>query len=166
MASEAKHTREIDAERIKELVREGAGFWRSCSGCHETVEGYSAGFKHSPVFECELGSGCSECGGIGAVWDNTDYADMADFLLKRDAERDAALVAVEEAKNERDRLRLLLSRAHYELDIAEKHFRHPALPKDGLFGSRVNVLREDIRRELVGCPDPAGSSLPTAQVKG
>lgn len=82
------------------------------------------------------------------------------------AERDAALVAVEEAKEERDRLRLLLSRAHYELDIAEQHFRAPAKPMDGLFGSRVNVLREDIRRELVGCPDPAVSSLPTAQVKG
>lgn len=59
------------------------GFWRSCSGCHETADGHETGaFPWSPVFKCHLGAGCRECGGLGAVWDNTDYAHMGDWLAK------------------------------------------------------------------------------------
>ena len=54
------------------------GFWRSCSGCHETVDGQETGwYAYSPIFKCHLGAGCGECGGLGAVWDDTDYEDMA-----------------------------------------------------------------------------------------
>lgn len=57
------------AERVAELVREGYGWWRPCSGCHETNEGYPTGhFRYSHTFQCEAGSGCHECGGIGVVW--------------------------------------------------------------------------------------------------
>lgn len=59
------------------------GFWRSCSGCHELNEGHDTG-PFSPIFHCALGMGCSECGGLGAIWDNTDYADMAEFMLAAD----------------------------------------------------------------------------------
>lgn len=44
------------------------GFWRSCSGCHELNEGHPTG-PYSEVFRCNLGSGCRECGGIGATWE-------------------------------------------------------------------------------------------------
>lgn len=57
-----------------------AGFWRSCSGCHELNEGHDTG-PHSPSFGCALGLGCRECGGLGAVWDDTDYADMAKSMM-------------------------------------------------------------------------------------
>lgn len=68
---------------VKERLQEGDGFWRSCSGCYETEDGQNVhGYPHSKVFGCELGSGCSECGGIGAVWDTVDYGAMADDIAK------------------------------------------------------------------------------------
>lgn len=73
-------------KRIKELIEdEQAGFWRSCSGCHETEDGYDVGhYPHSQLFNCKVGAGCSECGGIGVVWDNTDYEDLARFMAEDD----------------------------------------------------------------------------------
>ena len=59
------------------------GFWRSCSGCFETVDGYSSQ-PVDEIFNCQLGCGCRQCGGIGAVWDNTDYDDMVSFMLAED----------------------------------------------------------------------------------
>ena len=64
---------------VKEQLAEGDGMWRSCSGCLELEDGQNVhGYPHSDVFGCELGGGCSECGGIGAVWDTTDYAAMGE----------------------------------------------------------------------------------------
>lgn len=69
------------ARSVKERIAEAAGFWKSCSGCYETEDGQNIhGYPHSAVFGCELGGGCSECGGIGAVWDFTDYGQMADEM--------------------------------------------------------------------------------------
>lgn len=70
-------------KRIKEVSKEykGEGFWRSCSGCHETEDGYDIGFyPFNEAFGCKLGGGCSECGGIGAVWDMVDYAELARYM--------------------------------------------------------------------------------------
>ncbi|AZV93544.1 hypothetical protein CBF45_07300 [Bordetella sp. J329] len=69
----------IELRGVLEAVAEGDGFWRSCSGCHELNEGHDTG-PQSKVFKCALGNGCSECGGIGAVWDTTDYGAMGDAL--------------------------------------------------------------------------------------
>lgn len=56
-----------------------AGFWSPCSGCYETEDGHPVGkYAYSEALGCALGSGCHECGGLGAVWDDTDYSDMAD----------------------------------------------------------------------------------------
>jgi hypothetical protein len=57
-------------------VKPNDGFWRSCSGCHELNEGHATG-PFSNTFNCALGNGCRECGGLGAVWDNADYGAMA-----------------------------------------------------------------------------------------
>jgi hypothetical protein len=62
------------ANAVQELKEDG--FWRSCSGCHELNEGHDTG-PRSAALGCALGSGCGECGGIGAVWDTTDYASMS-----------------------------------------------------------------------------------------
>jgi|GEM_PF-6563020 len=75
--------------RVKEVVAEaaidGSGMWRSCSGCYETSDGYNVnGNPFSEAFGCIMGAGCHECGGIGAVWDTTDYAAMGEEL-SRDA---------------------------------------------------------------------------------
>jgi len=73
-----------DLQEIK-----GDGFWRSCSGCHETCDGYQVGqYPYNAAMKCHLGSGCHECGGIGAVWDDTDYADMAEFMMAADRDHE------------------------------------------------------------------------------
>jgi len=62
---------------IKEQLAEKSGFWRSCSGCTELEDGQNVhGHPYSDVFKCDIGLGCSDCGGIGAVWDNVDYSDI------------------------------------------------------------------------------------------
>ncbi|MEN2749269.1 hypothetical protein [Sphingomonas sp. T9W2] len=67
------------ARRIKELMDEGDGFWRACSGCQEGVDGYVSerDYPFDPVFRCQPGGGCSECGGIGVLWDDgRGYGDI------------------------------------------------------------------------------------------
>lgn len=69
----------IELQGIAETLAQGGGFWRSCSGCHESNEGWPTG-AYSQVMKCHLGNGCDECGGIGAIWDTTDYDAMAAAL--------------------------------------------------------------------------------------
>lgn len=73
-----------EAETLAQLIAErmgpdySDGIWRTCSGCYETFEGHDCGhYPHSLIFNCKLGGGCAECGGIGAIWDTTDYDKMA-----------------------------------------------------------------------------------------
>ena len=78
MTTEAKSEERMRgmSARIAEVMAEcaadgGVGYWKSCSGCHETNEGYETGhYPYSEVFQCHVGSGCSECGGIGVVWEH------------------------------------------------------------------------------------------------
>lgn len=66
---------------VKERLAEDDGRWLTCTGCHESEDGYDIGFyPHSEVFGCKLGGGCGECGGLGAIWDTTDYAAMGEEL--------------------------------------------------------------------------------------
>ena len=87
-------------EDVSEITEEGRGFWKSCSGCHELNEGYPTGPMH-PILRCAVGVGCFECGGIGAVWDTTDYGAMGDALAnpaadaRAEALKEAAVVAAE-----------------------------------------------------------------------
>lgn len=85
IASHATAREAID-KRLSEITEcPPEGFWRSCTGCHETFEGHSVGsYPWKAAMHCELGAGCSECGGIGAIWDSTDYADFAEFILAAD----------------------------------------------------------------------------------
>lgn len=84
----------IELSRVAEELAEESGAWVSCSGCHELNEGHPTG-EWSNVLKCHLGLGCRECGGIGAVWDNTDYsfvnesADEASIKAERDRLREA-----------------------------------------------------------------------------
>lgn len=73
----------IELQGVQAVLNEGDGFWRTCSGCHETCDGHDVGdYPFSDALGCQIGSGCSECGGLGAVWDNTDYEAMAAFMAK------------------------------------------------------------------------------------
>lgn len=71
-ASAGKLDRDYTSRRIKELMDEGDGFWRACSGCQEGVDGYVSerDYPFDPTFRCQPGGGCSECGGIGVLWDD------------------------------------------------------------------------------------------------
>ncbi|KWK74111.1 hypothetical protein WM15_32150 [Burkholderia ubonensis] len=81
----------IELSRVKETLESGGGFWRTCSGCHESEDGHPVGeYPYSEVLQCDLGAGCAECGGIGAVWDNTDYDDMAAFLDRQEEAAEAS----------------------------------------------------------------------------
>jgi hypothetical protein len=72
-------TAPVELEGVAEVLENGDGFWRTCDGCHETEDGHPVGhYPFSAILKCDLGGGCSECGGIGAVWDDTDYGAMAD----------------------------------------------------------------------------------------
>jgi hypothetical protein len=77
-------TEAISADSVAEAMQDGKGFWRSCSGCHELNEGVPTG-RYSRALKCHVGLGCHECGGVGAVWDITDYADMAASIFDQDA---------------------------------------------------------------------------------
>lgn len=66
---------------VEAAINGGDGFWRSCSGCYETIDGHPTSHV-CPVFKCVRGCGCGECGGVGAVWDNTDYGAMGDYLAR------------------------------------------------------------------------------------
>ena len=73
------------AAQVRELISEGDGSWQPCTGCHETEDGQNVhGFPYSPALQSLIGSGCRECGGIGAVWDNTDYEEYASFMVALD----------------------------------------------------------------------------------
>ncbi|WP_349609114.1 hypothetical protein [Cupriavidus sp. DF5525] len=75
----------VELRAVAETVAKGDGFWRPCTGCYDTEDGRpTQKYAHSDVFGCELGNGCGECGGLGAVWDDTDYAEMAEFVMKDD----------------------------------------------------------------------------------
>lgn len=78
-------TVEIDPSRVRDVLDEGDGFWRTCSGCHESDEGQDVGhYPFSGVFNCKLGGGCGDCGGIGAIWDTTDYEAMGREIAARE----------------------------------------------------------------------------------
>jgi hypothetical protein len=68
----------VELQGVSEALNGGAGFWRTCTGCYESEDGHPVGdYPYSENLGCDLGAGCSECGGIGAVWDDADYDAMA-----------------------------------------------------------------------------------------
>lgn len=69
----------LELDGVSDALAHGKGIWRTCTGCHEDNEGYPTG-PYSDTLKCHLGGGCFECGGVGAVWDTTDYEDMGNFI--------------------------------------------------------------------------------------
>lgn len=78
---------QILADGVATEVAERNGCWVTCSGCYDTEDGHpTQHYPHSKIFGCDLGNGCSECGGLGVVWDDTDYEDMARYMLSEQSE--------------------------------------------------------------------------------
>lgn len=84
------------AAKVAEVMDEGTGFWRACTGCQESVDGHvsTREYPRSQIFRCQPGAGCGECGGMGVIWDNIDYGAMAEAMLAEDAP-DAVMAALE-----------------------------------------------------------------------
>lgn len=78
--------------RIAEVVQEDGGCWSACSGCQESVDGYvsSRDYPYSPIFKCQPGGGCGECGGLGVVWQDGDFLASYGDALDHDLEEPAA----------------------------------------------------------------------------
>lgn len=75
---------DFNLESIAEQSAEKSGWWDSCSGCYETEGGQPVGtYTYSNTLACSLGSGCSECGGLGAVWHRAE-----DWLPKKEEEEE------------------------------------------------------------------------------
>lgn len=75
-------------DRIAEVVQEDGGCWSACSGCQESVDGYvsSRDYPYSPIFKCQPGGGCRECGGLGVIWQDGDFlSSYGDALSLPDA---------------------------------------------------------------------------------
>jgi hypothetical protein len=72
---EAQAREEYRVQRIAEVIEENGGCWRACSGCQESDEGYVSTkyYPYDPTFKCQPGSGCSECGGIGVIWEDGEF---------------------------------------------------------------------------------------------
>lgn len=72
MEKDAKNT-PVEFQDVERVIQNGDGQWKSCSGCYDTEDGNpTQRYRQSTFLKCPLGSGCSECGGLGAVWD--DYS--------------------------------------------------------------------------------------------
>lgn len=65
-----------ELQGVADVLSKNGGAWRSCTGCHELSEGRETGL-YSTALQCHLGNGCEECGGIGAIWDATEYQAVA-----------------------------------------------------------------------------------------
>lgn len=127
-------------EQLLQNVEPDDGCWVSCSGCHETNEGYETGhYAYSPVFKCYVGCGCRECGGLGVIWDNTDYSAMGDYLAE-ELDAPAREVTVREAAQ------VLLSACPNPIFDDLK----PVLI--GEFSERIEVKNEDGDDESVDIP--------------
>ncbi|MES2173830.1 MAG: hypothetical protein V4523_07770 [Pseudomonadota bacterium] len=77
---------------IAEVVEEDGGCWSACSGCQESVDGCVSfrDYPYSHIFRCQPGGGCSECGGIGVVWQDGDFLSSYGEALATPARTDDA----------------------------------------------------------------------------
>lgn len=64
------------------------GWWQSCSGCTESVDGYVSArdYPLHPKYRVQQGSGCDECKGRGVVFFPFTKADAATFLSAQSKE--------------------------------------------------------------------------------
>jgi len=150
----------VELRAVAETVADGGGFWTPCTGCYDTEDGRpTQKYAHSDVFGCELGNGCRECGGLGAVWDDTDYAAMAEFMEQPDAapalsEQQAEPIggwahALEEAERESLSMRYQRDAAIQRAEAAEAAAPAPSASPVALTDDPVNVsLREALAEAI------------------
>lgn len=90
----------IPEKRVAEVMSEDGGCWTACSGCQESDEGHVSikYYPYNPVFQCQPGGGCSECGGIGVLWQDGVFLASYGDCLTPDHVADAGKPIVGEAR--------------------------------------------------------------------
>ncbi len=65
---------------IEDQMNESGGQWQPCTGCYDTEDGHpTQKYDYSPALQTPIGCGCSECGGLGAVWWYMSDQDVDDW---------------------------------------------------------------------------------------
>lgn len=65
---------------IAEEMKESGGHWMPCTGCYDTEDGHpTQKYAYSPALQTDIGCGCHECGGLGAVWWHMTDEELAQF---------------------------------------------------------------------------------------
>ena len=63
---------------VSSTVEEDGNWWKPCSGCYDTEDGHpTQKYGHSHTLKTDVGCGCHECGGLGAVWEYYSEDDLA-----------------------------------------------------------------------------------------
>lgn len=77
---------------VEDQIKRGNGAWRPCTGCYDTEDGHpTQRYADSHYLQCALGNGCSECGGLGAVWDDfSGYEEFAALATTRSPDEGSA----------------------------------------------------------------------------
>jgi hypothetical protein len=74
---------------VEDQIKRGNGAWRPCTGCYDTEDGHpTQRYADSHYLQCALGNGCSECGGLGAVWE--DFSGYEEVLSATPPSNDSA----------------------------------------------------------------------------
>ena len=70
----------VEFQDVERVLTNGDGQWKPCTGCYDTEDGHpTQKYPQSAFLKCPTGHGCSECGGLGAVWDDYSmYEDVYD----------------------------------------------------------------------------------------
>lgn len=81
---------------IAEEIKESGGHWQPCTGCYDTEDGHpTRKYDYSPALQTEIGCGCYECGGLGAVWWHMTEAEIASYAEDMNAIDDDAIDAIQ-----------------------------------------------------------------------
>jgi|GEM_PF-4910335 len=81
---------------IAEEMKESGGHWQPCTGCYDTEDGHpTRKYDYSPALQTEIGCGCHECGGLGAVWWHMTEAEIASYAEDMNAIDDDAIDAIQ-----------------------------------------------------------------------
>ncbi|MES2845625.1 MAG: hypothetical protein V4747_11400 [Pseudomonadota bacterium] len=148
-----------------------SGFWRSCTGCHETEDGHDVGhYPYSRALKCKLGGGCSECGGLGAVWDNLDYSlvnenpapavDVAAYIQSIFARAEAAREKAQRKFPQPNYVALKVAEEAGEVVRAAVHFAEGRLPWEDLEAEAVQTIAMIMRLLVEG--DEVNGIIPPA----
>lgn len=140
----------------EEAAHEGVGAWVACSGCQESVDGCvsTRDYPYSAAFGCQPGGGCSECGGLGVLWDTTDWDEAARFMLACDDDHPAPSPASAWKPGREEIARLIDPDAW---SFADRHAGKPVLEPEVTFETRRSLAKADMILALPAPPATEGA---------